>query len=511
MMRSLFWSFAGTFLLVLLTSLLAQALVIVMVVQPITDRRAARVAEEAAREVAAEIATLGADPEDGDVRRTLREARDLRGVASLAYRDRDGRIHTPHRLPDFLEHRYQQLLETGEDPGPTMSEASLPPPPRDPRRDRPGRPGRGGGPEGGPGPGPGRAFGDAADRYSMKVLARWPVESSSGILGDVFAIAPRSELPLWPPRVPRPLLLFLPVAVVLSGIGAFVLFRLLVRRIRSLESLATRVTEGDLTARVVDRGGDEIGRLASRLNRMTESLAEARDRLEANDRARRRLFADITHELATPMTSIKGYAETLTDAEIHVDANEQREFLRRILDETNRLAALVKDLFELTRLEAGAIPLEREGLDLAALVANTVVRYEPRFRAAGLELSLTGDGEGAWIDADGRRIEQVADNLLGNALRYVPAGHRITVTMRRAAPGDSRHVFTVEDDGDGIAPEHLPHVFDRFYRVDPARTSEGTGLGLAIAREIVERHGGAIRAENRPEGGARFTVELPAA
>jgi signal transduction histidine kinase len=511
-MRSLFWTFAVAFLLVLVTALLLQAFVIVAVVQPITEGRAARQAEVVAREVAERIAALGEDPSPDGIRRVLHDARERPGgergepPASYLFRSAaDGAVITPFRLPGFLVERYATLLETGEDPGG----------PEPPERPVP-RAGRGPGPRrDGSGRDRARADGRGPDgrhddpRFGLRVIAQWPVESEAGVIGDVFAVAPRQRVPLWPPRVPRPLLLFVPLAFVLSGVGAFVVFRMLVTRLRALEALATRVTEGDLDARVAVRGKDEIGRLAGRLNRMTASLAEARDRLAENDRARRRLFADISHELATPMTSIKGYAETLSDPAIRVSDAERQSFLESIREETDRLDGLVKDLFELTRLEAGAIPLELTRLDLSDLAENTVRRFEPRFREAGIALGWEGGGP-AEVDADGRRLEQVVDNLLRNALRYVSAGGTVGL---RVAPGggrDGRHLLVVEDDGPGIPPEHLDRVFERFYRVDPARTEEGTGLGLAIAREIVERHGGEIRAANRGEGGARFSLELPA-
>lgn len=506
-MRSLFWTFVTAFLLVLVTSLLLQALVIVAVVHPLTERRLEVAAESLARDAAAEIAALGEAASDEDIGKTLRGGRERGDAAFPVYRGEDGHLVAGHRLPAFLVDRYARLIETGEDPGPGPG----PGPGRDRRRGpsrrderAPEEQSRRGGPDDPRSEGPPRE----ARRFGLRILAEWPVGAAGG---TVFALGPALAPPLWPSRVPRPLLLFFPLAIVLSTVAAFVVFRLVVRRLRALEALATRVTGGDLTARVEDRGRDEIGRLAARLNRMTESLAEARDRIEENDQARRRLFADIGHELATPMTSIKGYAETLTDPSITVTEEERTSFLANVLEETNRLDALAKDLFELTRLEAGAMPLECERLDVADLLRHTLKRYEPRFREAGLTVEWRGGGARAEVEVDGRRIEQVVDNLLRNALRYVPAGGHVTVTVEPAAHGGGRHVIRIEDDGPGIPAEHLDHVFERFYRVDPARADEGTGLGLAIAREIVERHAGVIRAENRPEGGARFVVELPAA
>jgi signal transduction histidine kinase len=288
------------------------------------------------------------------------------------------------------------------------------------------------------------------------------------------------------------------------------MFRVLLRRIRALEELATRVTQGDLTARVAEPGLDEIGRLGSKLNFMTERLADARRSIEESDRQRRQLLADISHELATPLTSIRGYAETLLNPEISVSSDERSAYLRNVLGESERMDLLIADLLELTRLEAGAIPLNAERLDWTALCRNTMTRFETQYRDAGLALRWEGPEEESWISADGRRMEQVIENLLVNALRYVPEGGRVTLSLQLAASGPS-YKLVVADDGPGLPEEHLPHIFDRFYRADAARSSGGSGLGLAIVREIVHRHGGSIRAEGREPTGLSIIVEMPAA
>jgi two-component system OmpR family sensor kinase len=304
---------------------------------------------------------------------------------------------------------------------------------------------------------------------------------------------------------------FLPLALLAAAGGGLFAFRLVVRRLRRLEALAGRVAEGDFSARVAE-GQDEIGRLGQRLNQMAASLGEARERDLANDRTRRRLLADISHELATPLTTIRGYTETLLDPDVPVDEKERTDYLQAVKEEARRMDLLLADLFELTRLEAGAIGLHPEPLDLADLVRNMVDRFEPRFREGGLALSFEGPLESAPLTADGRRLEQVFLNLLGNALRYVPRGGHVWVRLRPGEEPDRTGVcLEVADDGPGIPPADLPHVFDRFYRGDPSRPAGGSGLGLAIVRELVAGHGGRVEAANRPEGGAIFRVRLPEA
>jgi signal transduction histidine kinase len=250
---------------------------------------------------------------------------------------------------------------------------------------------------------------------------------------------------------------------------------------------------------------------------MTERLAEARDQLVATESQRRQLFADITHELATPLTSIRGYAETLLDPHVPLSDEERTRYVRGVMQESRRLDRLIRDLFELARLEAGATPLARERLDWAALCRNTVERFEPQFRGAGLRLSWRSGVSEAWIDADGHRLEEVLENLLANALRYVPSGGSIELALDRPPVIPARFRLSVVDDGPGVAPEELPRVFERFYRASDVRGANGSrddggsGLGLAIVREIVERHGGTIRASARRPHGLAIHVELLAA
>jgi len=310
----------------------------------------------------------------------------------------------------------------------------------------------------------------------------------------------------------RTSLLFLPIDIAVSIAGGLVMVRVLVGRLRSMELLTGRVAEGDLSVRIADRSGDEIGRLAQQLDRMTDRLAEARAQLEGNEQQRRKLFADVTHELATPLTSIRGYAETLLDPNVKVSGEERTQYVRGLLDESSRLDRLIRDMFELARLEADASQLAREPLDWAALCRNTIERFESRSRKIGLKLVWRGGADEAWIDADGRRIERVLDNLLVNALRYVPEGGTVELGLE---PDSDRKRFrlTVSDDGPGVPAEELPHVFERFYRGarDPkARDQSGSGLGLAIVKEIVERHGGTVAASVRSPRGLTIAVELPA-
>jgi signal transduction histidine kinase len=477
---------------VLVTATLLQGLIIFIVVEPIGARFAAGRADDVARDVAGALGELEEATEMA-VAGVLREHRpDLRSLVVVFLPENGPPIFDRPMPPRaFADMGLVPLL--GADsarvrafPGPRSGHR----PPR----------------EGGRG-GPPRFDEEDRLRGRSEVLARYPVSARSGLRGEVVVTGRRHPSRLWPEHTPRPILVFLPVAIALAAAGGLLLFRVLLRRLRALEELAGRVARGDLAARVVDPGSDEIGRLGRSLNLMTESLSDARDRIETQDAQRRRLLADVSHELATPLTSIRGYAETLLDPGVPKSESERTEYLENVLDESNRMDLLIQDLFELTRLEAGAERLELERLDWSALCRRIVERFAARAKDAAITISWRGVDRAAWVNADGRRLEQVLENLLLNALRYVPRGGVVEVSVEDAAAG---HVLRVEDDGPGIPEDDLPHVFDRFYRADPSRTDGGSGLGLAIVKEIVARHGGRIFAANQEGGGAAFQVELPA-
>ncbi len=476
--RSLFWTIAGLFLLTVALGTLLQALVADAILRPLEAREARARAEVVASAAAADLATAspGAAPETLD---------------SLLARRRDELAR-----PSFITFRA---------PDSTLIAAA---PSRLRFREPPA------GPQMRPAPNT-ETSREAASRPRIEVLATRPVMRNGQVLGEIQISRPIRPAGVGGFASQTTLLLFLPIAGLASLAAGLVVVRLLVRRLRALEALAARVTEGDLSVRIADASGDEIGRLAERLDRMAERLAEARDQLQATERQRRQLFADITHELATPLTSIRGLAETLLDPLVRVTDEDRRRYVVGVLEESRRLDRLIRDLFELARLEAGATPLDREPLDWVALCRNTIERFAPRFHEAGLGLVWRPSLAEAWIDADGRRIEEVLENLLANALRYVPVGGSVELSVAAADGPGGRYRLTVSDDGPGVPAEELPHLFERFYRgaahaTASDRDDRGSGLGLAIVREIVERHGGTVRAEARSPRGMTMIVELAA-
>ena len=289
-------------------------------------------------------------------------------------------------------------------------------------------------------------------------------------------------------------------AVAAAGLLALVLMWLLSRRIvgpvEALTAAARRMERGDWEARVAVRSRDEIGDLSHAFNAMAESLAR-------NETLRRQLVSDVAHELRTPLTNLRAQLEAMEDGIVRADPAA----LRSLHEETLLLARLVDDLQELSLAEAGRLRLDRapvsprEALDAAAAAF--------RAQAESRRIALRVESEGAPdVLADRARLGQVLRNLVSNAVRHTPDGGSITLTA--AEEGDAVR-FAVRDTGEGIDPEHLAHVFDRFYRADAsrARATGGAGLGLAIVKHLVEAHGGSVSAASEIGVGTAVAFTIP--
>jgi signal transduction histidine kinase len=237
---------------------------------------------------------------------------------------------------------------------------------------------------------------------------------------------------------------------------------------------------------------------------MAADLQARVEALAAADRARRQLLADVSHELMTPLTAMRGYVETLAMAELRLDASMRERYLRIVDEETRRLERIVGDLLDLARLEGGGTSLKREPVTMATLFSRVATRYDREFTERGVTFSRHVEAGAETVSGDFDRLEQVLQNLAANALRHLPDGGALSMTATKDGP---RVRVTVRDNGPGIAPEHLPRIFDRFYKADAARATGGSGLGLSIVKTIVDAHGGTISARN--EDGAVFEITLP--
>jgi signal transduction histidine kinase len=293
-------------------------------------------------------------------------------------------------------------------------------------------------------------------------------------------------------------------ATVMAVITSLFVSRQVVAPVQAMMAASQRIAEGNYADRVQVPGDihkgeqDELGQLALRFNQMAA-------RLEQTENMRRQLIGDVTHELRTPLTTIKGSMEGLIDGVLPASD----ETYTQIYHEADRLQRLVNDLQELSRVEAGAYELHLSQASLEEVVQATIARLGRQFEEKGVALTTRVPEDMPPIRMDSDRIGQVLLNLVGNALQYTPAGGSVHIQAVHQ-PGEVQ--VSVADTGIGIPPEHLPHLFTRFYRVDKsrARTGGGSGIGLTIARHLVEAHGGRIWAESQGAGkGSRFTFTLP--
>jgi signal transduction histidine kinase len=297
------------------------------------------------------------------------------------------------------------------------------------------------------------------------------------------------------------------VLVVGTTIAAALIFAPARRKLQSLERATERLGSGDLSARAPEIGGDEIARVAAAFNRMAAELTARSEALQTSDRLRRQMLADVSHELKTPLTAMRGYLETLRMAGVALDAATRDRYLATIERETLRLDRIVQDLLDLARLENDFGTLDARLFSVRRLFEQVVQRHEREAQVRRVELAVAVADAADQIVADPERLEQVIENLTANALRHTPSGGSVRLS---AHLHDSSAVIRVEDSGEGIAPAHLAFVFERFYKVDPARagTSARSGLGLSIAKAIVDRHRGTIGVTSEP-GRTVFTVTLP--
>ena len=272
-----------------------------------------------------------------------------------------------------------------------------------------------------------------------------------------------------------------------------------VRPIGDLAEVTRGISRGDYEARVEVRGSDELTVLGSAFNDMAASLASAEER-------RRQLLSDVAHELRTPLATIDAYLEGLSDGVVELSA----ETWLLLRSESRRLGRITEDLTKVSQAEGRQLDLRVHRVAAATLLENAAGAADPAYTAKGVDLLVSRVADDIAVSVDGDRLGEVLANLLTNALRHTPAGGNVTLAAER---NDENVLLTVADTGDGLAPDDLERIFERFYRADPSRSRDqgGSGIGLAIARALVEAHGGQLWAESQGRGkGARFVCRLPA-
>jgi signal transduction histidine kinase len=285
------------------------------------------------------------------------------------------------------------------------------------------------------------------------------------------------------------------VLVLLAAFAGAILARRTLRPVARASEAAHSLAEGLLETRLPVEGRDEFGAWAQAFNEMAEALEEKIAALSAAQARERRFTADVAHELRTPLAALVGEASLLAE---HLDRMppESRRPAELLISDVGRLRALVEDLMEISRLDAGAEAVHTEPVDLATLTKAIV-------RARGWDGRVQLEADETAIETDPRRVERILSNLIGNALEH--GGDRADVRVGRE---NGRAFVEIADHGPGIPPEHLPHLFERFYKADPSRSGRGSGLGLAIAQENARLLGGAIEVWSEPGHGSRFTLRL---
>ena len=287
------------------------------------------------------------------------------------------------------------------------------------------------------------------------------------------------------------------MAVAIALLLTFFLSRRILAPVKALTSAAKRLGRGDFSQRVQFKDKSEVGELAQTFNTMVSDLERA-------EQLRRNMVTDVAHELRTPLSNVRGYLEAVRDGVMRPDADT----VRSLDEESTLLSRLVDDLQELSLAEAGELKLNCQSEDIAALINQTVASVQAQAVTKGVSVPIDLPDKLSPVNIDSHRITQVLRNLLENALTHTATGGTITVIAKQE---DNWVEVVVIDTGEGISPEYLPNIFERFYRVDKsrARATGGSGLGLTIAKRLIEAHGGEIEAYSELGKGSRFTFTLP--
>ena len=293
------------------------------------------------------------------------------------------------------------------------------------------------------------------------------------------------------------------------GFGGFIA-NALTERISQVAEGARKLSQGDLTVQVPVKGNDELAELATTFNSMVSRLAAADSERRALEQTRRDLIAWVSHDLRTPLSALRLLMSALND-DVVEDAATRQRYARTALHEIDNLSQLINDLFELAQMDAGRIELHKEATPLSDLLSDTLSSLMPVAAEAGVQLSGEVQPGIGLVKLDPQKIGRVLTNLISNSVRHTPVGGMVKVEARRSANGIE---MLVRDNGEGIPAADLPHIFDRFYRGEPARMRDkdgqrGARLGLAIVRGLVEAHGGQIKVESQPGQGSTFSIVVP--
>ncbi|MDZ7751989.1 MAG: HAMP domain-containing sensor histidine kinase [Gammaproteobacteria bacterium] len=356
---------------------------------------------------------------------------------------------------------------------------------------------------------------DPRSRSGRKVFSAAPVEQGSELQGYLYVVLGGQSYENIVDMLRGSYVLKLAAAVVVAGLVfalllAMLLFTVLTRRLRLLARAIDAFRKTGLVPALAPaaRHGDEIDQLRASFEDMAARITGQMERLQENDRLRRAMVANVSHDLRTPLASLQSHLETLRIKESELGGEEKRRYLEIALQNITRLNTLVYELFELAKLDANEVTPECEPFALPELVQDVVQKFELRAEQEGIDLVQDiASTTIPFVVADIGLIERVLDNLLDNALHHTPAGGQVTVSL---TPARDHVTVQVRDTGQGIAEHDLPYVFERFYKGSRnPRSQGGAGLGLAIVQRILALHGSVIQATSQSDAGTAFTFDLP--
>lgn len=335
------------------------------------------------------------------------------------------------------------------------------------------------------------------DRFSTPMITvGMPIRIGNIIIGAMFMHSPLYEIKKALYGVYR----FIWLSALISGSITTILLYWMSRRISQplieMSDIAKAMAKGDFSQKATVASRDEVGQLAVSFNKMAEALENLED-------MRRSFVSNVSHELKSPLTTIKGFIQGILDGTI--PQHEQSQYLTVVLEETERLNKIIKDLLELSRMESAQFCLNVSVFDINELIRRVLAKQERRIEEKGLDVGVEFEGERCMVEGDRDRIEQVLINLIDNAVKFTPEHGRLAVSSRTQG---SKAYISVSDNGVGISENDLPHIWDRFYTADKSRASGGTGLGLSIVKRIIEQHHQEIWVKSAPDQGTTFTFTM---
>jgi len=304
------------------------------------------------------------------------------------------------------------------------------------------------------------------------------------------------------------------IALLVTLVVGIFIFNVITRRLRFLSKVMDKFKKSNfekpliLPSRFDGRPVDEIDQIGTTFREMSERIIQQVNELKATDVSRRELVANVSHDLRTPLSSLQGYLETLTLKSADLDEKEKQQYLSIALKQSERLGRLISELFELAMLENNRTKVNHEPFSLAELAQDIAQKFKLDAQQKNIQLETNLPADAPFVSADIALIERVLENLIENAIKYTSKGGHINLTIRH----DNNQLITlISDSGNGIPEEDIPHIFDRFYRVDKSRDSAqpGTGLGLAITKRILQLHNSAIKVSSQIDIGSEFSFSLP--